>query len=175
MPFDNSNVMRESAVRDPPVSTDPLERLGITPVPPEFVAHYMRRYQRRFKLLHPLLVLSGPLYWTRVGVASYDADRLRRGLAGGVLGRLSSDTSGAPQALIALAERVRAARPDALFTVAYFYEDPVLFAAYQIGERSRTVCLGIWDKGAIVAIAGTPVPERRGFFATLFGGRSFAE
>jgi hypothetical protein len=43
MPFDNTNVMLESAVRDPPVSQDPLERLGITPVPAEFVREYKRR------------------------------------------------------------------------------------------------------------------------------------
>jgi hypothetical protein len=176
MPFDNTNVMRESAVRDPPVSIDPLERLGITPVPPEFVDFYKKDYRKRF-MASKWPKGPGPFKWR-----TFDIDcRDRMGLAWHLENEprwfTSNDDSVAPSAVVDLATRVSRAVPGARFSLDYFYTDPILHVTYDAGGQTRSACLGIWDRGEIVAIANKPVhiPERRGFFATLFGGRSFAE
>ena len=175
MPFDNTNVLRESAVRDPPVPTDPLERLGITPVPAEFVAKYKRRYRGIFvsKALRGL----GPYEWRNFALPCAPTNRNLDWFLSGEISRalIGSDLSDAPKPLFDVAERVRDTIPEATFSLDYFYRDPLLYAHYWVGQEPRAACLGIWDKGVIKAIAGVPVPQRRGFFATLFGGRSFAE
>lgn len=175
MPFDNTNVVRESAVRDPPVSPDPLERLGIIPVPAEFVREYKRKYREVF--ISRASRGPGPYEWKNFVLPVAPTNGHLRWFLSGEISKalIGSDLSDAPKPLFDVAERVRDTLPTATFSLDYFYRDPLLYAHYLVGGAPRIACLGIWDKGKIVAIAGTPIRERRGFFATLFGGRSFAE
>lgn len=175
MPFDNTNVMRESAVRDPPVFTDPLERLGIIPVPTEFVREYKRKYRQVF--ISRAIGGLGPYEWRNFVLPVAPTNCNLQWFLSGEISRalIGSDLSDAPKPLFDVAERVRDTLPTARFSLDYFYRDPLLYAHYLVGDVPRMACLGIWDKGKIVAIAGTPIRERRGFFAILFGGRSFAE
>ncbi len=174
MPFDNTNVLRESAVRDPPVSPDPLERLGIIPVPPEFVEFYKKDYRKRF-LASKGPKGPGPFKWLDC-IMDYSDVSVRWFLTRHPIYFTSDDASAAPDEVIDLAEKVVRNVSGARLSLSYFYTDPIVSVHYRFDGEQREACLAIWDRGAVIAIANQPVviPERRGFFATLFGGRRAA-
>ncbi len=191
MPFDSLGTTIETQSID-----DPLERLDITPVPAKFVKAYMKKYRDDFIARRP--PGPGPFVWRRFlegDVIKYMPQTSRTltlmlAVATSVHERGASFRTEVPAEVTALGERVKREVPGARFSVDYFDQDPVLSVTYPVGSDRREACLAIWDKGEIKAIAETgrrarekaarvPAPmapsERRGLFATLFGGRSAAE
>lgn len=156
MPFDSlgPHIETESV-------TDPLERLGITPVPPEFVNAYMKEYREKFLAGHP--PGPGPFTWRRIYPRSVPASHRSIAAFMGLMssieqrpfGQVGGSIGSAPRELVDLAEQVRREIPDAEFSIDYFDRDPIVNVAYGLGAVRREVCLGIWDKGEIKAIAGT--------------------
>jgi hypothetical protein len=150
MPFD---------AREFPIETiDPLERMGITPVPEQFVRRYKAAYKKAFIARCNLRNVQ----WRTIRLTPIHLDesgkRLRRFLVDPIHGgrSISDDRSAAPPELIDLALKVNAEVERAEFSLDYFYTDPVLYVSYRFAGRLRKACLGIWDHGVIQAIAGNP-------------------
>ncbi len=156
MPFDSLGLGIETES-----VTDPLERLSITPVPADFVKAYMKDYRKKFMATRPR-GLPGPFVWRRRDFAEfvgmhgrmYSLEFFMR-VMGGLGTPETYSTEQVPSELVALAERVEREVPNAGFSIDYFDRDPILNVHYGIGAERREACLGIWDRGTLVAIADT--------------------
>ena len=147
MPFDTTQPVTEQAVS----LTARLAQIGIIPVPEEQWRDYMDEVRRRY--CH-----RARARWCTLDV---NHNNLRSQLR----------QFRSPERVIGLAERVRQHLPDARFQVKSFYTDPLLFVEWYDRDALYppsfyTACLGIWDRGKLIAIAE---PPRKGFFARLFG------
>lgn len=136
---------------------DPFERIGIVPVPKDFVARYKKEYGADWRLMNPY-------QFARWQTATFKPQRIERSFGRTITLReflknptrnsaFASDRSGAPKALVALALKVQQEVPDAVFSVDYFYDDPVL----NVTIEDKKGCLGIWDyiggRVAVILIA----------------------
>lgn len=143
MPFDSSGTQ----LLDYKLTNiaDPFERLGIVPVRDDFVARHKKDYGAEWRLMHPN-------QFGRWQTTTYKPQRIEKSLGRPITLReflanptrnaaFSSDHSGAPKALVALALKVEQEAPDAVFSVDYFYDDPVL----NVKIDGKKACLGIWD------------------------------
>lgn len=164
---------------------DALTRIGVTPVPYALVQRYKAEYKARWMRLPSNRVLRGPFEWRTIyfvvwraeeGFRRYGKSDLTKTLktitltdflaAPTKFNMRSSDRTPPPKELVDLATMVEKNLPDAQFSVEYFDTDPVLNVHY--GETYA--CLGIWDKGEIIAIADhNPITSTRpkGFLARL--------
>lgn len=154
MPLDNAGT----------VTFDPLQVMGITAIDQKAVAAYKKAYRLAQPPGHRWQSLkkskAAPL-GKFLRDPFRDQGRLLLGL----------DTHGpawnyrafgkpgvknpAPEALIALAERVHAEIPEAQFVVDYLGYDPILQVVYHVDGKRQKACLGIWDSGVLKAIAAT--------------------
>jgi hypothetical protein len=76
------------------------------------------------------------------------------------------DQTAAPAEIIKVAATVHRNIWDAKFTVEYFYDDPILNVTYcDLDGTIHDECLGIWDHGRIIAIAG--MPDRKPWYSRL--------
>ncbi len=154
MPFDSLGVSAEVMP-----AIDPLERMGITPVPVSDVAAYKAAFRNAYIKKHCSHFPQRPdIRWMvatrgRRTLKRFLADPMRRSLVTSVYPP-STDNSGAPSDIASLAERVEAEVPEATFTVEYLAYDPILWVTYPFNGAPVTVCLGIWDAGKIKMIAG---------------------
>lgn len=122
--------------------TDPFEKIGIIPVPMEFVAKYRKDYAATHKRPgYRDYWVSSMLYQPHVAASLRCLFTIGRNYL--------TIANPAPKVLIALAEHVYIAEPKATFEVATFLYDPILYATIKRKRR----CLGIWDKGELIAIA----------------------
>lgn len=159
MPLDNTGI-----IIDPPTisSLDPLTRMGVTPVPDDFVRDYKTQYRENWLRENDYGAgKPGPFEWrtrTHQDWIQFMSPYHRKASDRSLENFLNSsfwmeDPTKAPKKLVNLAIRVQQTIPDAAFSVDYFYTDPVLNVCYSVGEISRTACLGIWDHGVLKAIA----------------------
>lgn len=142
---------------------DPLAELQIVPVAKTVYLNHKKKISRMY---------SGQFYpsarWETVQLRR---PYLRQQLAKLPIGSMAHDRSAAPEPVIRLAERVARHIKSAEFAVEYFYTDPILNVTYQHAGRVQVACLGIWDKGDIVAIADEVRPRKQSLFARWFGWR----
>lgn len=127
------------------IITDPFERLGIVPVPKDFVARHKKEYGDEWRQFHPD-------QFGRWQTTTHKPQRIDRSFGRAITLReflqnptrnsaFASDRSAAPKSLIAMALMVQRELPEAVFSVDYFYDDPVLNVTID-GQKG---CLGIWD------------------------------
>jgi len=141
MPFD-ATVLALS-----PSLSDRLTAMGIRPVPLDVVDGHKQQVIRDFStsMRGRALVRSGAATWRTLHIyrALEILAKPRKHIGP------TMDISAAPRAIRQLAERVSIEMSDAEFELDWFYTDPVLNVVCG-GQRA---CLGIWDRGRIVAIA----------------------
>lgn len=125
------------------------ERLGIVPVPEDFVKRYRRDY------LENISVPGTRWLTAKFNPKTWDLKTfLRKGLQNrgentSFANAYVTDKTAAPKKLVALALQVQEQFPDAKFETAYCMYDPILYATIE-DEKG---CLGIWDEGRMIAIA----------------------
>lgn len=128
---------------------NPLMSLGIVPVAQEVVEQYKAEYleaviakrrQQHRSVRH--------VKWQTLVLSTYKLATFEEFL-GIHTEYMSSDRSLPPPELIALAEHVRTAMPSADFAIEYLDVDPIMWVL--LGDKK--VCLGIWNEGAIIAMA----------------------
>jgi len=133
--------------------TDALAMLGIVPVSAVLVEQHKTKvldtYLQRHK--HDENVISGSVKWAshkiRPGELHFTLTHPRRTFAFN-----SPSRSRAPANLVTLAEHVEGRLKNAVFSIDYFYTDPVLNVHYD----GKAACLGIWEGRKIVAMATHP-------------------
>jgi hypothetical protein len=136
------------------LALDPLLKLGIIPIPQQDVIDYKRAYRRKWEATHLPLNSYNHNQWLTIRQGKKRT--LRQFLSNPLENILfyGSDHTAAPAELVALAERVQQAIPEAVFSVDYFNLDPVLQVTYEFNGTKQKACLGIWDEGKIVRIVG---------------------
>jgi hypothetical protein len=126
------------------------DRLGIIPVPEDFVKQYKKDYraERGYSVgSRWLTVRFNPKTWD---LKTFLRDGLRnRGDNTHYVGAFVTDKTAAPKKLVALALHVQEHFPDAKFETHCYQHDPVLYATLD-GQKG---CLGIWDNGELIACA----------------------
>ena len=137
---------------------DALRNMGVVPVSSYRVRRHKIAVASLWRLQHKAEVASTLARWQTVPIAR---DELVASLATPLKRNSTDDRSPAPQALINLATDVSHHIKDATFQLSYFDTDPILHVKY----GNRTACLGIWDQGKIVAIAGPPSKWRKLWWA----------
>lgn len=141
MPFDATDLALSTSL------LDRLTALGIRPVPSCVVVEHKEQVIRDFStsMRGRALVRSGAATWRTLHIyrALEILAKPRKHIGPTI------DISAAPRAIARLAERVSIEMSDAEFELDWFYTDPVLNVVCG-GQRA---CLGIWDRGRIVAIA----------------------
>lgn len=140
------------------VTTDPLEALGIVPVPRDFVRAYRKDYLTAFLRKHNPTVSCS---WDKISYDEWKGRHRKNAtladfLANPTSARFASDKSHAPAELVRLAHHVQKYMPNAEFLVEYFDIDPILQVVYDLDGEYQIACLGIWDKGRITRIAEHP-------------------
>lgn len=144
------------------LTIDPLEALGIVPVPYEYVKEYKRNYRLAYFQEH---ALADPrCAWTLISFEEWKARPGRKKkkltltdfLTNPTSSRYTNDKSMAPVALVRLANHVQKAIPTAQFWVDYFDTDPILLVQYDFDGAPQMAYLGIWDQGEIKRIAEHP-------------------
>lgn len=154
MPLDNARPLDVKTLL-----IDPLEALGVVPIPDDFVAAYKSNYMLAYLRDR---VTRPPCEWETISFSTWKTFPRRKKvsfadfLANPTSTRYTNDQSGAPEELIKLAQHVRTALPRAEFRVDYFDIDPILMLSYDFDGERRTACLGIWENGAIKRIAEHP-------------------
>jgi len=185
MPLDDTGKTIE--LPDLDVPTDPLARIGITPVPADFVIKYKRDYRNAWLRAGHGEGKPGPFMWRTVTYQNWREASVRTGRrhATSLLDFLASPmkytsavndrTGPPPPELVSLAVTVannpEMVRADATFSVDYFYTDPILNVHYfeAPGQDHHKACLGIWNGSNLVTIASKErvVTPSTGFLANL--------
>jgi hypothetical protein len=171
---------------EPPV--DPLEAMGIIPVPLDFVRSYKARYKEKF--LRNNHYSYGPYEWRSITFKDWidwkhmthvhQRQKIKRAqltleqfLAAPTKTRMTDDKTGAPEELVTLAMHVDRGLAIKEFSVDYFDIDPVLNVIYPFDGGLRTACLGVWNLGKIVRMAASipaALPPPVGLLAGLRQG-----
>jgi hypothetical protein len=142
MPFDATGIALSSHL------IDHLIAIGVAPVPLSVVDTHKRAVVEEFSAsMHGRsLVRNGAATWRALHLYReleiLECPRKHLGM--------TNDVSAAPREIIELADRVARKIENAEFELEWFYTDPVLNVICT-GQRA---CLGIWDNGRVVAIAG---------------------
>ena len=145
MPYDGLKVLQNSRAIE----------IGLVPVPKSVAEKHKADFERKFRRWHWFGInrsaIDGGARWANITLEGV-SDDLEYWLKHPPIG-MTNDRSGAPQALIDLALKVRATLINPVFEIEYFYTDPILNVIYEDGFDVRKDCLGIWDNGKIIAIA----------------------
>jgi len=141
MPFDSAHASTAARL------ADRLSAMGIQPVSSDVVTEHKNKVIRDFStsMRGRSLVRNGAAVWQVLHIYR-DIQALER--PSRHLGP-TIDISAAPQPIIQLARRISRELKEAEFEIEWFYTDPVVNVVCG-GQRA---CLGIWDRGRIVAIA----------------------
>lgn len=124
-----------------------IAQLRISPVDPDVVrrhkAQMIEAFQRESPF-HSNLIRRGWAAWQTARIPRKD---LILGLSQPFFAERGS---GAPPKVLRLAQEVADRSATALFSMEFFDKDPILHIA--VGDE--TACLGIWNKGRVIALAG---------------------
>jgi len=152
MPFD-ATTHRSMTVRHP----DALRNMGLVPVSWWRVRHHKRtvaaNWKAQYRGTSSAFVLAR---WQTISISRLN---LLAELTVPLRRVRTQDISAAPPQLIDLAMEVDRTVEDARFSLQYFDIDPILQISYDADRR--VACLGIWDKGKIIAIASPPSEWRK--------------
>ena len=124
MPLDSTGKLRPDYTL-----TDPMQAIGITPVPLSVIYRHKAKMEDRYR--HRAYAR-----WIEVDIPT---EKLERRLADLTCYRLPKKAA-APQAVIAMATRVKQEFPHARFMLGYFETDPYLVAVLP----EMTAYLGLW-------------------------------
>jgi hypothetical protein len=124
MPFDATGELRPDYTLD-----NPLTEIGISPVPTSLIYKHKARMEERYSHRYAAR-------WIEVDIP---AAKLEHRLADLTCYRLPKKAA-APQAVIAIASRVKQALPQTRFVLGYFETDPYLVAILP----QMTAYLGLW-------------------------------
>lgn len=143
MPFDSSG---PQLLDYAPTVVNPLARMGIVPIPRDFVLQYKKDYRATWAQANPH---GAPRGWRTIKHNPKTRtlqDFMQRPMATRIY---ASDGTSVPRALADLALAVHEEEPEAMFSIDFFDVDPVL----QVSINGVKSCLGIWDNGRLIHIA----------------------
>jgi hypothetical protein len=161
MPFDFTNGQADQLLKTDRSRIDPLQRLGIIPIPIADVTTHKQDYERRWRQHYP----SRTMTWMVVSFESWKRvhdnrtpHTLEEFLQNPTGHAYSSDKTPAPAELRTLAGQVQDEIPEATFAVEYFDVDPICWVEYDHNGKHQRAALGIWDGSKMVVRAGKTAP-----------------
>lgn len=171
MPFDDMSIRTEpaEAIIEQPIGNT-LQAIGIQPVPRTVAEAHKTQMMADFAAkgnYQAILVRARRAYWVTRQFGEATNVELRRLLASPTISS-SPDRSAAPKQIVDVAEKVNTGIKDAVFAVEYFYDDPILNVSYRDANNVfHNDCLGIWDRGNVVAIADVSQHQSKHRFGSL--------